>query len=101
MADKDFEINEFGEVLRNSMGNRVEDDALWNEYHQLEYEIFSHNDKSPEKLKRFEELKKQLGVKDDVKKNAFLKAKEKIKAETQKTMSVSELLAMRNSIQNE
>lgn len=97
MADKDFEINEFGEVLRNSAGNRVEDDALWNEYHQLEYEIFSHNDKSPEKLKRFEELKKQL----DVKKNAFLKAKEKIKAETQKTMSVSELLAMRNSIQNE
>ena len=99
MADKDFEINEFGEVLRNSMGNRVEDDALWNEYHQLEYEIFSHNDKNPEKLKRFEELKKQLD--DNAKKNAFFKAKEKIKAETQKTMSVSELLAMRNSIQNE
>ena len=55
MADKDFEINEFGEVVRLSNGARVEDDALWNEYHQLEYEIFSHNDKSPEKLKRFED----------------------------------------------
>lgn len=101
MADNDFNISEFGEVNRLTEGKRVEDDALWKEYHQLEYEIFSHNDKSPEKLQRFEELKKQLGVKDDDRKNAFLKAKQKIKAEAQKTMSVSEILAMRNSIQNE
>lgn len=101
MADNDFNINEFGEVVRPREGERLDNDALWKEYHQLEYEIFSHNDKSPEKLQRFEELKKQLDVKDDVKKNAFLKAKEKIRAEAQKTMSVSEILAMRNSVQNE
>lgn len=101
MADKNFEINEFGEVVRLSNGARVEDDALWNEYHQLEYEIFSHNDKSPEKLKRFEELKKQLGVDDNAKKNAFLKAKQKIQANAQKTMSVSEILSMKHDLQNE
>ena len=56
------EINEFGEIVRDSEPQRIENDALWREYQQLEYEIFSHGERSPEKLARFQELEKQLGL---------------------------------------
>lgn len=100
MAEKDFFVDEFGQIHRNNVPNK-EKDALLNEYHQLEYEIFSHNNKSPEKLARFEELKKILGIDETEKKNAFLKAKQKILNGIGKTMSVSQILAMGKDKQNE
>ena len=51
--ENDFYVDEYGEIhLNNAAPQRLENDALWREYHQLEYEIFSHNDKNPEKLAR-------------------------------------------------
>lgn len=76
MAEKDFFVDEFGQIHRNNVPNK-ENEELLAEYHQLGYEIFSHNDKTPEKLARFEELKKILGIDENSKKNAFLKAKQK------------------------
>ena len=84
----------------NSEPQRIENDALWQEYHQLEYEIFSHNDKSPEKLARFQELEKQLGI-SEKKKNAFLNAKNKLRENAQQTMSITHILSMGNENQND
>lgn len=101
MAEKDFFVDEFGQIHRNKVPNKGKEDLLA-EYHQLEYEIFSHNDKTPEKLARFEELKKILGIDENSKKNAFLKAKQKILDSVgQQTMSVSQILAMGQDKQNE
>lgn len=72
--ENNFTVDEYGEIHRNTEPQRIENDALWREYQQLEYEIFSHNDKSPEKLARFYELEKQLGITQQ-KKNAFINAK--------------------------
>lgn len=48
--ENNFTVDEYGEIHRNTEPQRIENDALWREYQQLEYEIFSHNDKSPEKI---------------------------------------------------
>ena len=64
-------VNEFGEIVRDAEPRRVDDDALWREYHKLEYEIFSHNDKSPEKLTRFHELERQLGISEQKKERIY------------------------------
>lgn len=101
MAEKDFFVDEFGQIHRNNAPNKGKEDLLA-EYHQLEYEIFSHNDNTPDKLARFEELKKILGIDENSKKNAFLKAKQKILDSVGKqTMSVSQILAMGQDKQNE
>ena len=99
-GNKMASINEFGEITRSSAPQRIENDALWREYQQLEYEIFSHNDKSPEKLARFQELEKQLGITQQ-KKNAFINAKNKLRAQAEQTLSVTQILAMGKEQQNE
>ncbi len=95
MAENDFTVDEYGEIHRNSEPQRIENDALWREYQQLEYEIFSHNDKSPEKLARFQELEKQLGITQQ-KKNAFINAKNKLRENAQQTMSITQILSKEN-----
>lgn len=95
MAENDFTVDEYGEIHRNSEPQRIENDALWREYQQLEYEIFSHNDKSPEKLARFQALEKQLGI-NEKKKNAFLNAKNKLRENAQQTMSITQILSKEN-----
>lgn len=98
--ENDFYVDEYGEIHRESTPRRLENDALWREYQQLEYEIFSHNDKSPEKLARFQELEKQLGI-SEKKKNAFLNAKNKFRENAQQTMSVTQILSMGKQQQND
>lgn len=98
--ENDFYVDEYGEIHRESTPQRLENDALWREYQQLEYEIFSHNDKSPEKLARFQELEKQLGI-SEKKKNAFLNAKNKFRENAQQTMSVTQILSMGKQQQND
>ena len=98
--ENDSYVDEYGEIHRNSEPQRLENDALWREYQQLEYEIFSHNDKSPEKLARFQELEKQLGITQQ-KKNAFLNAKNKLRANAQQTMSVTQILSAAQQKENE
>ncbi len=98
--ENDFYVDEYGEIHRNNAPQRLENDALWREYQQLEYEIFSHNDKSPEKLARFQELEKQLGLTQQ-KKNAFINAKNKLRAEMGQTMSVTQILSMGKDNQND
>ena len=98
--ENDFYVDEYGEIHRTDAPQRVENDALWQEYHQLEYEIFSHNDKSPEKLARFQALEKQLGI-NEKKKNAFLNAKNKLRENAQQTMSITHILSMGNENQND
>ena len=93
--ENDFYVDEYGEIHRNSEPQRIENDALWREYQQLEYEIFSHNDKSPEKLARFQELEKQLGMTQQ-KKNAFINAKNKLRENAQQTMSITQILSKEN-----
>ena len=93
--ENDFYVDEYGEIHRTDAPQRVENDALWQEYHQLEYEIFSHNDKSPEKLARFQALEKQLGI-NEKKKNAFLNAKNKLRQNAQQTMSITQILSKEN-----
>lgn len=100
MSENNFFVDDFGQIHRDNVPARADTDALWDEYHQLEYEIFSGNDKSPEKLARFHELEKQLGVSQQ-KKNAFLNAKNKLRASAQQTMSVSQILAMGKERQND
>ena len=98
--ENDFYVDEYGEIHRTDAPQRVENDALWQEYHQLEYEIFSHNDKSPEKLARFQALEKQLGI-NEKKKNAFLNAKNKLRAGRSQTISVSQILSAGKEQQND
>ena len=93
--ENDFYVDEYGEIHRKSAPQRVEDDALWREYHQLEYEIFSHNDKSPEKLARFQALEKQLGI-NEKKKNDLLNATNKLRENAQQTMSITQILSKEN-----
>lgn len=66
-----FRIAEDGTIFRNELSGEHEDEHATEkkEYAQLEYEIFSHPDRfSKEELdakkKRYEELKKILGIKD-------------------------------------
>lgn len=88
-------IDEFGQIHRDNVPTQGSDDVLWKEYQQLEYEIFSHNDKSPEKIARYNELKQLLKIDEQSKADAFNKAKEKLKSQIAgKTMSVSQILAM-------
>lgn len=94
------EINEFGEIVRDSEPQRIENDALWREYQQLEYEIFSHGERSPEKLARFQELEKQLGL-DEKKKNAFINAKNKLRASVGQNMTVTQILSAGKEQQND
>ena len=61
---KDYIINEYGEVVS---GDEDKSDKLSDEYHQLDYEIFSHPDRfTPDELAakkaRYEELAKILGI---------------------------------------
>lgn len=98
--ENDFYVDEYGEIHRKDAPQRVEDDALWREYHQLEYEIFSHNDKSPEKLARFQALEKQLGI-NEKKKNDLLNATNKLRAGMSQTMSVSQVLSAGKEQQND
>ena len=98
--ENDFYVDDYGEIHRKSAPQRVEDDALWREYHQLEYEIFSHNDKSPEKLARFQALEKQLGI-NEKKKNDLLNATNKLRAGMSQTMSVSQILSAGKEQQND
>ena len=98
--ENDFYVDEYGEIHRKSAPQRLENDAMWREYHQLEYEIFSHNDKSPEKLARFQALEKQLGI-NEKKKNDLLNAKNKLRAGRSQTMSVSQILSAGKEQQND
>ena len=107
--ENDFYVDEYGEIHRKDAPQRLENDALWQEYQndalwqeyqQLEYEIFSHGEKSPEKLARFQELEKQLGI-SEKKKNAFLNAKNKLRAQQSQTMSITQILSMGNENQND
>ena len=65
MAD-DFSINESGEIIRKNVQEvpQTEEEKLMAEYSQLEYEIhhLTRPTKSPEKIARYEELKKILIV---------------------------------------
>ena len=38
--ENDFYVDEYGEIHRKDAPQRVENDALWREYQQLEYEFF-------------------------------------------------------------
>lgn len=98
--ENDFYVDEYGEIHRQNAPQRLENDALWREYHQLEYEIFSHNDKSSEKLARFQELEKQLGI-SEKKKNDLLNATNKLRAQQSQTMSITQILSMGNENQND
>ena len=98
--ENNFFVDEYGEIHRNREPQRLENDALWREYQQLEYEIFSHHDNSPEKLARFQELEKQLGI-TEKKKNAFLNAKNKLRANAQQTMSITQILSAAQQKKNE
>ena len=98
--ENDFYVDEYGEIHRTDAPQRMENDALWREYHQLEYEIFSHNDKSPEKLARFQALEKQLGI-NEKKKNDLLNATNKLRAGMSQTMSVSQVLSAGKEQQND
>ena len=93
--ENDFYVDEYGEIHRTDAPQRVENDALWREYHQLEYEIFFHFYKSPEKLARFQALEKQLGI-NEKKKNAFINAKNKLRQNAPQTMSITNILSKEN-----
>ncbi len=83
MAD-DFSINESGEIIRENVQEvpQTEEEKLMAEYSQLEYEIhhLTRPTKSPEKIARYEELKKILGIDEEAKKNALIAGKEKVLA---------------------
>ena len=81
---KGYKINESGEILFDKPQTNIGPDSLWKEYIQLEYEVLNnhHNPtKDPIKIARYNELKKQLKIDDNVNADAFNKAKEKIQRE--------------------
>ncbi len=60
-------INEYGEIINMGVVEKepTQEDLLKKELGQLQYEIFSNHgnpDKSPEKLARYQELQKILGI---------------------------------------
>ena len=76
----DYEINEFGKIVFDNGVKKRESNPLWQEYAQLEYEIFNnqHNqNKDPIKIARYNELKQLLDI--EKRKEDFNKAKEKIR----------------------
>lgn len=104
----DYKIGKDGALLFNNDRNieKTEEDKLQKEYSLLEYEILNNHGnptKDPEKIARYEELKKILGIDENTKNNAFLKAKQKFldSISQKKTTPVSEILAMGKEKQNE
>ena len=78
----DYKINENGEILFPNGRKIQQDDPLWKEYVQLEYEVLNnhHNPtKDPIKIARYNELKKRLKIEKS--NDALNKAREKIKQE--------------------
>lgn len=84
--DKDFYVNEFSEIVRPNFNEaeqtKTDEEKLMAEYHQLAYEIHhrSRPTTDPEKIARYEELKRILKIDEQAQGNAFNKAKEKIRA---------------------
>ncbi|MBQ8294627.1 MAG: hypothetical protein IJX89_04555 [Alphaproteobacteria bacterium] len=80
--DKDFYVNEFGEIVRAQNHKEADEKKLMDEYYQLAYEIHhrSRPTTDPEKIARYEELKRVLKIDEQAQGNAFNKAKEKIRA---------------------
>lgn len=95
MAENNFSVDEFGQIHRQQVPPRGADDAMWAEYQKLEYEIFSHNDRTPEKIARYNELKELLKIDEQSKADAFKNAKAKLQSRMAgNTMSVSAILSM-------
>lgn len=84
--DKDFYVNEFGEIVRTQNQNaeykETNEEKLMKEYSLLSYEIhhLTRPTTDPEKIARYEELKRILKIDEQAQGNAFNKAKEKIRA---------------------
>ena len=80
----DYKINEDGEIVFKDKNRIVpEQDLLWKEFTQLEYEVLNnhHNPtKDPIKIARYNELKKQLNIEESNKalSEALDEAKEKL-----------------------
>lgn len=95
MAENNFSVDEFGQIHRRQVPTRGADDVMWAEYQKLEYEIFSHNDRTPEKIARYNELKEILKINEQSKADAFKNAKAKLQSRMAgDTMSVSHILSM-------
>lgn len=76
----DYKINEFGEIIFENGRKQQITDPLWGEYAQLEYEVLNnhhHPTNDPEKIARYNELKKHFDVKKS--EEALNRAKERIK----------------------
>ena len=78
MKDNGFEILEDGTIKRNVVPNKNEQDQLYSEFQQLEYEVnhLTRPTDDPEKIARYNELKKIYGSeKSDIIARAQEKAK--------------------------
>ncbi len=114
MAD-DFKIAKDGTIIREQ--NRgveykeTEEEKLMHEYSLLSYEVHhaTRPTKDPEKIARYEELKKILKIDEEKQgqafKDAFVKAKEKalakIKAKEQSGNSVLKMALLRQRKENQ
>ncbi len=81
--NKNFEIAVDGTLIRK--GNdancvKTEEEKLMKEYNVLDYEIhhLTRSTKDPEKIARYEELKKTLNIDEDKQAQAFEKARQKV-----------------------
>lgn len=89
----DYEINEFGEIIRNNDFEQIEksdQDKLFDEYSQLEYLVLNNHinpTDDSEKVARYYELKSLLGM--DKQTDVFKVAKEKIKKKADNTSGLT------------
>lgn len=112
---EDFKIAEDGLIVREQNGNveykKTEEEKLMDEYSLLSYEVHhaTRPTKDPEKIARYEELKKILKIDEEVSgrafKNVFLKEKEsalaKIKDKEQSDNSVLKMAMMKLRKENQ
>lgn len=111
MAD-DFKIAESGLIVREDNVKETEEEKkLMDEYYLLSYEVHhaTRPTKDPEKIARYQELKKILKIDEEKQgqafKDAFVKAKEKalakIKAKEQPDNSILKMALLRQRKENQ
>ncbi len=92
MSEQDFDINESGEIIRNSTSKtqQLNNASESLEYSTLQYEIFAHPERFSaseleQKKKRYAELEQKFGKQDD---DGLKKLRLKLKSEKQSNNSV-------------
>ncbi len=80
MLEQDFQIKSDGTIIRDEITSNSDEDMLMQEYTLLAYEVHHarHPTQDPEKIARYEELKRILKIDEEKQGNAFSKAKAKI-----------------------